>query len=247
MTETAADDDRPRSTPWRPRRRLRGAEGGARRRGGARGRRGRGRRLGATRRSRSSARAGPSSATTRRTPRCCSHPALGVPPRELAERLGGALQARLGASLERFEVAGPGFLNLFLSDSWLTAALAHALDAGERFGAGGARGARAHPDRVRLGQSDRADARRPCAQRRLRRRARAHARAARPRRGARVLRQRRGLAGAQAGRVDPGARARRGGARGRLPGRLRDRAGSRSCRTPRAWTRPSSVARRWRS
>jgi arginyl-tRNA synthetase len=65
-------------------------------------------------------------------------PGAGVPPRELAERLGNALQARLGASLERFEVAGPGFVNLFMSDSWLTAALAHALTAGDRFGAGGA-------------------------------------------------------------------------------------------------------------
>jgi arginyl-tRNA synthetase len=65
-------------------------------------------------------------------------PGAGVSPRELAERLGNALQARLGASLERFEVAGPGFVNLFMSDSWLTAALAHALAAGDRFGAGGA-------------------------------------------------------------------------------------------------------------
>jgi arginyl-tRNA synthetase len=61
-------------------------------------------------------------------------PGAGVPPRELAERLGTALQARLGASLERFEVAGPGFVNLFVSDSWLTDALAQALAAGERFG-----------------------------------------------------------------------------------------------------------------
>jgi arginyl-tRNA synthetase len=61
-----------------------------------------------------------------------------VPPREVAERLGASLQARLGASLERFEVAGPGFLNLFVSDSWLTRALAQALDAGEEFGAGAA-------------------------------------------------------------------------------------------------------------
>jgi arginyl-tRNA synthetase len=71
-------------------------------------------------------------------------PAAGVPPRELAERLGNALQTRLGESLERFEVAGPGFVNLFMSDSWLTAALAHALAAGERFGAGGA----SAPERV---------------------------------------------------------------------------------------------------
>jgi arginyl-tRNA synthetase len=65
-------------------------------------------------------------------------PALGASPREVAVRLGGALQERLGASLDRFEVAGPGFLNLFLSDSWLVAALGDALDAGELFGAGGA-------------------------------------------------------------------------------------------------------------
>jgi arginyl-tRNA synthetase len=71
-------------------------------------------------------------------------PGAGVPPRELAERLGSALQVRLGASLERFEVAGPGFLNLFVSDAWLTGALAHALAAGEGFGAG----AVARPERV---------------------------------------------------------------------------------------------------
>jgi arginyl-tRNA synthetase len=65
-------------------------------------------------------------------------PGAGVAPRELAERLGGALQARLGVSLERFEVAGPGFLNMFMSDAWLTAALAQALAAGAAFGAGGA-------------------------------------------------------------------------------------------------------------
>jgi arginyl-tRNA synthetase len=63
---------------------------------------------------------------------------LGSPPREVAELLGSSLDSRLGASLERFEVAGPGFLNLFLSDSWLIAALADVLDAGELFGAGGA-------------------------------------------------------------------------------------------------------------
>src|SRR5271167_1926584 len=36
-------------------------------------------------------------------------PGLGAPPREVAERLGKELEQRLGASLERFEVAGPGF------------------------------------------------------------------------------------------------------------------------------------------
>ncbi len=65
-------------------------------------------------------------------------PNVGAPPREVAERLGGALAQRLGASLARFEVAGPGFLNLFLADSWLAGALAEMLAAGEAFGAGGA-------------------------------------------------------------------------------------------------------------
>src|SRR5882762_9960489 len=57
-------------------------------------------------------------------------PAAGVPPRELAEQLGDALVPRLGKHLERFEVAGPGFLNLFLADSWHRAALAEVLVAG---------------------------------------------------------------------------------------------------------------------
>ena len=65
-------------------------------------------------------------------------PSVGASPREVAERLGEELQRRLGANLERFEVAGPGFLNLFLADRWLAGALAVALAAGEAFGAGAA-------------------------------------------------------------------------------------------------------------
>jgi arginyl-tRNA synthetase len=68
-------------------------------------------------------------------------PALGMPPREVAEQLGDALARQLGASLERYEVAGPGFLNLFLADSWLAGALGDMLDAGEAFGAGAAQAA----------------------------------------------------------------------------------------------------------
>jgi arginyl-tRNA synthetase len=71
-------------------------------------------------------------------------PGLGAPPREVAERLGAALQERLGTSLERFEIAGPGFLNLFLADGWLKKALAAVLAAGVDFGRGGA----AVPERV---------------------------------------------------------------------------------------------------
>jgi len=64
-------------------------------------------------------------------------PRLGEPPRAVAERLGAALTTHLGTGLGRYEVAGPGFLNLFLSDSWLSAALAAVLEAGDEFGAGG--------------------------------------------------------------------------------------------------------------
>ena len=63
-------------------------------------------------------------------------PVLGQPPREIAARLGDALGAELGPLLERVEVAGPGFLNLFLADAWYREALGHVLAAGERFGAG---------------------------------------------------------------------------------------------------------------
>ncbi len=64
-------------------------------------------------------------------------PALKEPPRAVAERIGEALSASLGADLERAEAAGPGFLNLFLSDDWHRRALGSVLAAGERFGAGG--------------------------------------------------------------------------------------------------------------
>ena len=63
-------------------------------------------------------------------------PSVGEPPREVAERLGEALRGRLGPDLERVEVAGPGFLNLFLADAWYVGSLAGALAAGERFGRG---------------------------------------------------------------------------------------------------------------
>ena len=67
-------------------------------------------------------------------------PAAGAPPREVAQQLGEVLSESLGASLERFDVAGPGFLNLFMSDGWCRESLAALLVAGEEFGAPGAAG-----------------------------------------------------------------------------------------------------------
>jgi arginyl-tRNA synthetase len=65
-------------------------------------------------------------------------PLAGAPPRDVAARLADELGTLLGPSLDHVEVAGPGFLNLFLSDAWCVRALAHVLAAGDGFGGGGA-------------------------------------------------------------------------------------------------------------
>jgi arginyl-tRNA synthetase len=72
--------------------------------------------------------------------------ALKAPPREIAERLGAVLQERLGDRVEKVEVAGPGFLNVFLADAWYVAAASHVLAAGDDWGAGPA----AERERVNL-------------------------------------------------------------------------------------------------
>jgi arginyl-tRNA synthetase len=62
---------------------------------------------------------------------------LGDNPRAVAERLRGELEERLGGadgSLEKIEVAGPGFVNLFLADAWYRRALGSLLAAGEDLG-----------------------------------------------------------------------------------------------------------------
>jgi arginyl-tRNA synthetase len=65
-------------------------------------------------------------------------PVLSAAPRSIAERIGAELSAALGDELERAEVAGPGFLNLVMSDAWHRRALRSVLASGDRFGAGGA-------------------------------------------------------------------------------------------------------------
>ena len=73
-------------------------------------------------------------------------PVLGDNPRAIAERLGESLAERLGETIERVEVAGPGFLNLFMTDAWYLGALAGVLASGESFGAGVAE----RPERVNV-------------------------------------------------------------------------------------------------
>jgi len=48
---------------------------------------------------------------------------LGRPPREIAAELAAAIETELGEALEKTEVAGPGFINLFLGDSWYRGAV----------------------------------------------------------------------------------------------------------------------------
>jgi arginyl-tRNA synthetase len=71
---------------------------------------------------------------------------LGENPRAVAERLREELERQLGASgsLDRVEVAGPGFVNLFLSDGWYRRALAALVAAGDDLGPA----ATASPERI---------------------------------------------------------------------------------------------------
>jgi arginyl-tRNA synthetase len=73
-------------------------------------------------------------------------PILGEPPRGVAERLGEIVTKRLGDDLDRAEVAGPGFLNLFMSEAWFRQALARTASAGDDYG----RGSPDQPERIQV-------------------------------------------------------------------------------------------------
>ena len=63
--------------------------------------------------------------------------AAGLPPRDLAGMLGERWLKGPGAGLcERVEVAGPGFLNIFLTDAWYRGAVARVLAEGADYGRG---------------------------------------------------------------------------------------------------------------
>src|SRR4051794_3831398 len=72
-------------------------------------------------------------------------PSLGESPRAVAERLGEVLGERLGEAVEKVEIAGPGFLNLFMTDAWYLDALAGVIRGRERLRDGGP-GAPQHAD-----------------------------------------------------------------------------------------------------
>jgi arginyl-tRNA synthetase len=61
-------------------------------------------------------------------------PTLGEKPRGIADRLAAELQGSLADSVEKVEVAGPGFLNLFLTDAWYRRAASELAGAGESLG-----------------------------------------------------------------------------------------------------------------
>src|SRR2546423_1825998 len=57
-----------------------------------------------------------------------------LPPREIADRVKAAIEAAPPPHLERVDVAGPGFLNFFLSPSWLHDVLREVVTAGGAYG-----------------------------------------------------------------------------------------------------------------
>jgi arginyl-tRNA synthetase len=60
---------------------------------------------------------------------------LGENPRDVAARLAVELEGQLGSEIvDRVEVAGPGFVNLFLADEWYRRAMVSLGAAGERLG-----------------------------------------------------------------------------------------------------------------
>jgi arginyl-tRNA synthetase len=68
----------------------------------------------------------------------------GEPPRQVAEGLRDRIAELLGVGAERVEVAGPGFVNVFLADRWHRESVAALLAAGPDFG----RVTRSSPERV---------------------------------------------------------------------------------------------------
>ncbi len=88
-------------------------------------------------------------------------PRLARAPREVAERLGAQLAERVSAGASSASRSpGPGFLNLFLADAWLRGGALRRAGGRRGLRCRAGRALRARSGRIRLGQPDRADARR---------------------------------------------------------------------------------------
>ena len=61
---------------------------------------------------------------------------VGAPPREIAARIVEVLDAARPSHLERVEIAGPGFVNLFLAPTWLHEVVRGVVAQGDRYGHG---------------------------------------------------------------------------------------------------------------
>jgi arginyl-tRNA synthetase len=59
---------------------------------------------------------------------------VGLPPREVAAKIVFALEAQRPPHLERVEISGPGFINLFLAPTWLHDVLRGVVAQGEHYG-----------------------------------------------------------------------------------------------------------------
>ena len=164
------------------------------------------------------------------------------PPREIADEIAAQVVER--GLAERAEAAGPGFVNLWVPDAWLARRRRRDRRRGRRiFGAGSRVETRADPGGDGLREPDRADHRRACAKRRVRRLRRTAARVRRARRSSastttttRASQMERFYASVEA------VAARGGATGGRLHGRLR-RGARRARRRSRA-ARCSSRSRR---
>ncbi|MCR5346428.1 MAG: arginine--tRNA ligase [Fretibacterium sp.] len=58
-----------------------------------------------------------------------------MPPREIASKIAAHLKDACAGLVEKVEVAGPGFINLFLAPKWFASAASDVLAQGERYGA----------------------------------------------------------------------------------------------------------------
>jgi len=63
-------------------------------------------------------------------------PLVDAPPRDVAADLASGIGERLGADLDRIEIAGPGFINLHMAESWFRAAAEFVRARGREFGSG---------------------------------------------------------------------------------------------------------------